>query len=264
MACRASTERGDRCRRGDFPAGPWRWIAVVAFFRLGVCVIGAGDRRRECGAVAHCQESGDSVKFFLPSGGVVDEQFGIMTTPAHKGIPIGIKAGLEWCADNQCYTQGFDPPAFFAWLDSMRPYHSKCLFVPVPDVVGDAGATLDKFWRWHKHFGGWPIAFVAQDGQELLSFPDNRLWSVLFIGGTTEWKLSAACERVIANGQSIGKHIHIGRVNWWERYEHFRSLPGSDDFTCDGTRQRFDGIENTMAAWIDYMERTYQQRMLLV
>jgi len=203
------------------------------------------------------------VRFLLPVGGVVDERFGILTTPGHKGVPVGIVSGLDWAADNQAFTKGFEPAVFFPWLDSMLPYRKTCLFVPLPDVVGDAGLTLVYFGMWRYKFLGWPIAFVAQDGQESLSFPEARLWDVLFIGGSTEWKVSDAAASVIIRAQSIGKHIHIGRVNWWRRYEHFRGMEGSDEFTCDGTRTRFDGTARTVEAWAEYMERRYQLRLPL-
>ena len=202
------------------------------------------------------------MKFLLPVGGIVDDRFGILTTPGHKGIPAGIVAGLDWAADNQAFTKGFDADVFFPWLDSMLPYRSECLFVPVPDVVGDAVATLSNYWHWFQHFAGWPVAFVVQDGQEDLAFPGDE-WRVLFIGGSTEWKVSDAAASVIQRAQRLGKRIHIGRVNWWKRYAHFRGMEGSDDFTCDGTRTRFDGTTKTVVAWAEYMERCYQLRLPL-
>ena len=42
--------------------------------------------------------------FLLPVGGIVDYRFGIMTTPGHKGVPVGITAGMKWAADNQAFT----------------------------------------------------------------------------------------------------------------------------------------------------------------
>ena len=192
------------------------------------------------------------MKFLAPVGGWVSDAFGILTTPGHKGIPAGIVAGLPWAADNQAFTQGFDAGVFFPWLDGLLRYRASCLFVPVPDVVGNAAATIDSYWRWFQHFTGWPLAFVGQDGQEALEFPGDE-WSTLFIGGTTEWKLSSACDDVIRRAQALGKAIHIGRVNWGERYRHFAMMSGSEEWTCDGTRTRFDGTRRTLAAWSGYM-----------
>jgi hypothetical protein len=197
-------------------------------------------------------------------GGVVDRRFGILTTPGHKGVPVGIVQGMDWAADNQAYTQGFEPDTFFPWLDSMLPYRARCLFVPVPDVVGDALATLESFRQWHQHFIGWPVAFVAQDGQEGFDLPSAENWDTLFIGGTTDWKPGPGALSCIQQAQALNKHIHIGRVNWYRRYWHFASLPGSETWTCDGTRTRFDGTAKTVSAWADYMIRPRQKRMGLV
>jgi hypothetical protein len=167
---------------------------------------------------------------------------------------------MDWAADNQAFTQGFEPGLFFPWLETMKPYRETCLFVPLPDVFGDAVRTIRNFTMWCYKFTGWPRAFVAQDGQESLELPDSSRWAALFVGGTTEWKLSEAAYSVIQEAQRLGKHIHIGRVNWWKRYAHFAGMPGSEEWTFDGTRTRYDGTQNTIKAWTEYMERPVQAR----
>lgn len=196
----------------------------------------------------------------LPVGGIIDHRYGILTTPGHRGIPAGIVAGMRWGADNQAFTVGFQPAVFFPWLESMETYRAACLFIPLPDEVGDAAATLQRFAEWRSRFGDWPCAFVAQDGQEDLTLPDSRLWSTLFVGGTTEWKLSEAAYSIIQEAQQLGKCIHIGRVNWWRRYRHFAGMPGSERWTFDGTRTRFDGTQKTFEAWAGYTTRDVQLR----
>ena len=178
-----------------------------------------------------------------------------MTTPGHRGVPAGVVAGMDWGADNQAFARGFEPGVFFPWLESMELYRGTCLFVPLPDRVGDARATICSFETWIDEFAGWPCAFVAQDGQECLDLPDLRLWGTLFVGGSTEWKVSDAARSVIQEAQGLGKGIHIGRVNWWKRYKHFASMPGSEGWTFDGTRTRYDGVARTMEAWAEYMAR---------
>ena len=102
------------------------------------------------------------VRFLLPVGGVVDPRFGILTTHQHKSVPAGILAGMEWAADNCAFSHaGFNADIFFPWLASMTAFRSTCLFVVVPDVVGDATATLDRWVRYAPQMAGWPLAFVA-------------------------------------------------------------------------------------------------------
>jgi hypothetical protein len=200
------------------------------------------------------------MRFLLPIGGVVDNRFGILTTPSHKGVVAGILAGIEWAADNEAFTKDFDLDIYFPWLDKMKPYRDTCIFVSVPDKVGDAVETLRLFEHWRAHFEGWPVAFVAQDGQEHLPFPAD--FDTLFVGGSTEWKLSQGAVSCIKRAQALGKRIHIGRVNYWARYNHFRNLEGSHEWTCDGTRQRFQGVERTVRAWAGYMDRGRRQLRL--
>ena len=195
------------------------------------------------------------MKFLVPAGGMTNDTFGIITGHQHKDIPSGIVAGLPWAADNGAFT-GFNSAAFFPWLETMTPYRDTCLFVVVPDVVGDSMATWLEFVRWQPELACWPLAYVAQDGQEKLPFPAIHEWDTLFIGGSTEWKVSQGALDCIGRAQHLSKRVHVGRVNWWKRYAHFRLCNGSDDWTCDGTRQRFDGIDKTLAAWAEYQQQT--------
>jgi hypothetical protein len=197
------------------------------------------------------QKEGAGVKFLLPVGGVVNRRFGILTSPQHKAVPVGIKSGMAWAADNNAFTQGFDPDRYFPWLEAMRPYRETCLFVAVPDVVGNAIQTGANYRHWLRHFEGWTVAFVAQDGQEHLPLPDY--FDALFIGGGTAWKESQGAIDCIRRAQARGAHVHIGRVNWGRRYRMFAALHGSKEFTCDGTRTRFEGTRKTVDAWSGYM-----------
>lgn len=197
------------------------------------------------------------MKFLYPVGGVEDAP-GIITAPNHGGVVAGIKAGLPWAVDAGClegppYVKRVDFPELFEWLRLVRPYRQRCLFVAAGDIVGDAVATLETYEEFARYFlsAGWPFAYVAQNGAESLPIPETA--GAVFIGGDTEWKESMAAVSVIRRAQAMGKHIHIGRVNWRRRYELFRVLSGSEDFTCDGTRTRFDGVDKTIAAWEGYM-----------
>lgn len=176
----------------------------------------------------------------------------MLTTYQHNGIPRGIRAGRAWAADNCAYT-GFDAGRFFAWLPELVSYRATCLFVAVPDVVEDAAATLAQYGAYAPRLAGWPLAYVAQDGSEHLPIPDGA--SALFVGGSTAWKESEAAASVIRRAQGMGLHIHIGRVNWRRRYDLFRAMPGSEGWTCDGTRIRFEGVERTLKAWKQYMDQ---------
>jgi hypothetical protein len=102
----------------------------------------------------------------------------------------------------------------------------------VPDVVASARRTLEVFDHWStKLLGGWPLALVAQDGQENLPIPWNQI-EAIFIGGSTKFKLSTSAADICRAGKAIGKWVHAGRVNVPARFEYFESL-GVD--SIDGT-----------------------------
>ncbi len=189
------------------------------------------------------------MKFLLPIGGELPEHFGgVLTTPGHRGVLSAIAGGSAWAADNQAFTQGFDPDVFFPWLEKMQQYRDTCLFVACPDTVGDYQETRKLWEHWRPQFSDWPLAYVGQDGE--IDIPDNA--SALFLGGTTDWKMSEDASNLIRIAAGRGLHVHIGRVNWGKRYRHFRQMHGSEKFTCDGTRTRYDGREKTLQAWSSY------------
>lgn len=106
-----------------------------------------------------------------------------------------------------------------------------CLFVTVPDVVGNARRTLE-LWRYRNEWAsGWPLAFVAQDGIECFNVPWGEM-QALFLGGNDPWKDSNAAIDIVKTAKVLGKHVHIGRVNTYKRFKLFSDL-GAD--TCDGS-----------------------------
>lgn len=191
------------------------------------------------------------MRFLVPLGGQVDDVYGIMTSYKHRDVPLGIQQGKPWAGDNCAYT-GFDHQRFIEWLELVNGYRSTCIFVAAPDVVGNAEATLYIFEDWWHIISGneLPVAYVAQDGSENFEIPEGA--EAVFIGGTTAWKESEAAMSVIWRARELDLHVHIGRVNWRKKYRKFRELEGSDDFTCDGTRTRYQGTEKTLKAWRQY------------
>jgi hypothetical protein len=156
---------------------------------------------------------------------------GCMTTPGQGNL---VPAGAWWAADNGAFGDAYVGDN--AWLDwlARRPYdRDRCLFATAPDVVGDALATLERstpFLPLIRELG-FPAGFVAQDGAEETGVPWDEL-DVLFIGGTTEWKLSGAAQSLVNQARSHGKWAHMGRVNSWKRWQ-VADAWGCD--SCDGT-----------------------------
>lgn len=139
--------------------------------------------------------------------------------------------GRAWAMDNGAFS-GLDVPAF---LRMLRKYTGQngCLFVTAPDVVGDAGKTMEQFLDWEPflHAQGWPLAFVGQDGLSLADVPWDSCEAV-FLGGTTDWKLNRTARDLAAYGKARGKWVHMGRVNSARRLKYAIRI-GCD--SIDGT-----------------------------
>jgi len=122
---------------------------------------------------------------------------------------------IPWAAGNGCYAQGdrFDLDAYLSWLDRLRKYQSRCLFVTLPDAARDAQAVIPEVAKLK-----YPRAFTLQDGcnGDLVPWSDIEAVSV---GGSREWKLSQEARYLIAVARSFGKWCHMGRVSSFEQMQ---------------------------------------------
>jgi len=188
---------------------------------------------------------------------------GLLVQPDSYGSSA-VARWKHWAADNGCYAKGddFDPKAWLSWLEALAPEHrSRCLFATAPDVVGDAVETLLRSLPYLAKVRamGYPAAFVAQDGSE--KDPDNLVpWDdvdVLFLGGTTEWKLDHyKGGRLAFEALRRGRRVHMGRVNSKKR------LDIADLFGCataDGTFLAFGPTKNLPALirWWDFQPQHF-------
>jgi len=158
-------------------------------------------------------------------------QLGQIVTPAsgNRVIP-----DVAWCADNAAYTGRYPgDQRFLAWLSARADHADRCAFAAAPDVVGAAAATLTRSIPMLGHIRalGYPAALVAQDGLEHLPVPWDA-FDVLFLGGSTAWKLGPAAARLAARAQYRGLTVHMGRVNSLTRLRYAASIGcGSVDGT---------------------------------
>lgn len=156
-------------------------------------------------------------------------QLGYIDTPAQGNVR---PEGVMWAADNGCFGKGYPgDDEWLSWLSSMDP--AGCLFAVAPDVVADAAATWDRSAPMLPKIRaiGFPAALVAQDGIENTVVQWDA-FDVLFIGGTTTWKLGRAARHLIREAKRRGKWVHMGRVNSARRYRYAEHV-GCD--SVDGT-----------------------------
>ena len=181
-------------------------------------------------------------------------KIGLMCQPAsNKPNP-----GWLWAADNGCFSDKWNETKWRVWLEGSMPM-AGCLFAVVPDVVADAERTLDRFYQYADAVRGlsYPVAFVLQDGAEqdldLVPFHD---FDCLFIGGSTEFKMSEHAIDYAIEARERGKWVHVGRVNSWSRYKAW--APYAD--SCDGTFLAFGPRTNLpkLMRWIDTHDQNPQ------
>jgi hypothetical protein len=160
---------------------------------------------------------------------------------AEIGVPVGQlltpltsyrlrDPSRPWAADNGGFKQ-LNVPGLFSLLKRNEAHRETCLFVAVPDIVASAQRTLELFDHFAPQMEGWPLALVCQDGQESLPIPWGRIAAV-FIGGSTSWKCGPHAAAIVKTAKILGKHVHVGRVNHPDRWQHFEGL-GAD--SADGT-----------------------------
>ena len=132
--------------------------------------------------------------------------------------------------DNGCYS-GFKPNEFRALLMREEKNKRGCLFVTVPDVVGNARRTLE-LWKYRHRFvpPTWPLALVAQNGIEDMDIPWSE-FACVFYGGDDSFKCSQAVMDVARTAKILGKHNHLGRCNSDRRFSNWHGIAD----TCDGS-----------------------------
>lgn len=182
---------------------------------------------------------------------------GVMVTP-RTGKRLFL---VERAAYFGCDTGAFKNPdavdvdEYLALLTALVLYRAKCLFATAPDRVGDHAATLRVALPVLPRIRalGLPAAFVAQDGATAATVPWDT-FDVLFIGGSTAWKLSEHAYGLAADAKRRGKWCHMGRVNSWIR---IRAAAAAGYDSSDGTclTRNPPQYVREIAGWLDQLQR---------
>lgn len=169
----------------------------------------------------------------------------------------------QWAADNSAFS-GFDESSWLRMLDALAG-RAGCLFVTVPDVVGNASRTLALYHRYVREVltRGLPPAYVLQDGiTHTPGVPDCA--RAVFIGGSTEFKLGPIARAFVAAAHGRGLWSHMGRVNTMARLRYAISI-GCDSVDGSGFARfpdamlpRFTRVTST--AWL-FQEATNGARI---
>lgn len=187
-------------------------------------------------------------------------EMGVMVTPM---MGNRLPDSRTWAADSGCFSAPaqFDPLRYLGFLAKYQYAADRCLFATMPDVVGDAKATLAavKHWPAILRAMGFRPALVAQDGLERLPVPWDD-FDCLFTGGTTRWKLSEAAYQLALEAKNRGKWIHMGRVNSARR---LRAAAISGYQSADGTFLAFGPDVNLprVARWMQELETQHRMEI---
>jgi hypothetical protein len=157
-----------------------------------------------------------------------------------------------WAADNGRFSAPhlYTDDGYLRWLATRDP--TDCLFAVAPDVLADHKATvaLSRPMLLRIRNAGYRVAFVAQDGWDEATAPWDE-FDVLFIGGTTAFKLGRGGDAILAARQRR-KPVHMGRVN---SYRRLRLAAAVGCSSADGTFLKFgpDINEPRMLRWLDQL-----------
>ena len=182
------------------------------------------------------------------------------------GVMLSFNAGKQakhghslFAADNGCFVQvdKYSDDGFLAWLDQLD--RDACLFAAAPDVVGDAVGTRKRAYPMLPRIRklGFKAAFVVQDGETVDQIKWDEL-DAIFVGGSTEWKLSQYAADIVAEAKRQGKWVHMGRVNSFKRMRLAAAI-GCD--SVDGTYLAYEP-DNRKGKIKEWMEQLHRQPLL--
>jgi hypothetical protein len=179
----------------------------------------------------------------------MDVGVGVMNTPK-TAYALN---GWPWAADNGCFSAAWKADEWLTWLRRQR---RDALFAVVPDVVGDHHSTRQRWDEWGAivdNLGFRPL-YVLQDGQPIDDVPWDECGGV-FVGGSTDYKLSYEARRIVERANDSGLYTHMGRVNSLKRLRIARDW-GCD--SVDGTFLAFGPATNVprMLRWFDALDLT--------
>lgn len=158
-----------------------------------------------------------------------------------------------WAYDNGAFTDWrhgtpFDETQFLDDVLTMTGMSSRPNWVVLPDVVAGGRASLATSVAWLSRLHRLPLSFAiaVQDGMVPADIPWGAPFDVVFVGGTTRWKLETGAEWAAA-ARAHGKVCHIGRVGsarrvLWAAAAGADSVDSALPLFSEGNLQAFLGV----------------------
>lgn len=137
-----------------------------------------------------------------------EPNIGALLTPRNS-YPSKPLADWPIAIDNGCFGANWDADE---WREFAASISRPVLFATVPDVVGDCDGTRQRWDEYRLDVGAMPPAYVLQDGQRDADMPWSEM-AALFIGGSTDYKLSSHAHWFTREAKRRDLWVHMGRVN---------------------------------------------------
>ena len=143
--------------------------------------------------------------------------------------------GVQWVMDNGSFSN-FEERSFLR-MACVGIADRECLWIAMPDVVGNHGETVHLFDKYCDLLSRMWIpspdlskkaCFVLQDGCNINSVPWERITAV-FLGGSDKFKMSRIAYLILKEAKRRGKWVHVGRVNTPPRIHYFYEVADSID-----------------------------------
>lgn len=156
------------------------------------------------------------------------DYFGWLYTPRIRPTTFSVQSInniIPYYADNDAFN-GLNDTKYrelLVLLSQMSP-----VWITAPDKVGNATETNKLFALWYNSIKQFNIAYVLQDGITIDTIPWDYI-SCVFLGGTTEFKLSQYAYDLLIESRQRNKLIHVGRVNSIKRIKYFWDVCDSFD-----------------------------------
>lgn len=163
-------------------------------------------------------------------------------------------SGKSYGLDNGCFSR-FPEKTWRRLLNEAE--RNKPVFTCLPDIVGDARRTLDLFNYFKPETTGLNRCLVLQDGIGNFEIPWKDIDAV-FVGGSDKFKTAPEAINACKVAKMLGKWVHVGRVNTYERTMQWLEL--GDSLDGSGISQYDYMLENVLKA-IQGKPKTQQEEL---
>lgn len=159
------------------------------------------------------------------------------------------RSPIRYAVDNgayYCWTRKmqWDEEKFRKMLDRVEAFDRCPDFGVAPDIVAGGLKSLDFSMSWVGRLpAGYPWYLAVQDGMtEADVAPALPHFGGIFVGGTSEWKMSSLPIWARA-AKEHGKKLHVGRVNSLSRAFTVAQVFRADSFDGTNWNRLWDNVK---------------------